>query len=61
MRQWLSHDEVLRYEEFLELMGLGLKLGIGKVRLTGGEPFARRASWTSWRLRARASRSWTCA
>ena len=42
MRQWLSHDEVLRYEEFLELMGLGLKLGIGKVRLTGGEPFARR-------------------
>jgi GTP 3',8-cyclase len=23
-------------------MGLGLKLGIGKVRLTGGEPFARR-------------------
>jgi len=42
MRQWLGHDEVLRYEEFLELMGLGLKLGIGKVRLTGGEPFARR-------------------
>lgn len=42
MRQWLRHDEVLRYEEFLELMGLGLKLGIGKVRLTGGEPFARK-------------------
>ncbi len=42
MRQWLSHDEVLRYEEFLELMGLGLNLGIGKVRLTGGEPFARK-------------------
>ncbi|OGR36330.1 MAG: cyclic pyranopterin phosphate synthase MoaA [Desulfovibrionales bacterium GWA2_65_9] len=42
MRQWLKHDEVLRYEEFLELMGLGLRLGIGKVRLTGGEPFARK-------------------
>lgn len=42
MRQWLTHNEVLRYEEFLELMGLGLRLGIGKVRLTGGEPFARR-------------------
>jgi cyclic pyranopterin phosphate synthase len=41
-RQWLRHDEVLRYEEFLELMGLGLSLGIGKVRLTGGEPFARK-------------------
>ncbi len=42
MRQWLSHKDVLRYEEFLDLMGLGQKLGIGKVRLTGGEPFARR-------------------
>ncbi|MBU1042478.1 MAG: GTP 3',8-cyclase MoaA [Proteobacteria bacterium] len=42
MRQWLSHDQVLRYEEFLDLMGLGVRLGIGKVRLTGGEPFARR-------------------
>jgi cyclic pyranopterin phosphate synthase len=41
-RQWLTHDEVLRYEEFLELMGLGMRLGIGKVRLTGGEPFARK-------------------
>jgi GTP 3',8-cyclase len=42
MRQWLTHDEVLRYEEFLDFMGLGVKLGIGKVRLTGGEPFARK-------------------
>ncbi len=42
MRQWLNHDEVLRYEEFLDLMGLAMGLGIGKVRLTGGEPFARR-------------------
>jgi len=42
MRQWLKHDEVLRYEEFLDLMGLGVRLGIGKVRLTGGEPFARK-------------------
>jgi cyclic pyranopterin phosphate synthase len=42
MRHILSHDEVLRYEELLELMGLAQTLGIGKVRLTGGEPFARR-------------------
>lgn len=42
MRQWLNHADVLRYEEFLDLMGLGQRLGIGKVRLTGGEPFARK-------------------
>ncbi|MBA4358645.1 MAG: hypothetical protein C0405_13070, partial [Desulfovibrio sp.] len=27
MRQWLAHGEVLRYEELLDLMGLGLRLG----------------------------------
>lgn len=42
MRQRLSHDDVLRYEELLDLMGLAQSLGIRKVRLTGGEPFARR-------------------
>jgi len=42
MRHVLSHFDVMRYEEMLELMGLSLSLGIGKVRLTGGEPFARR-------------------
>jgi cyclic pyranopterin phosphate synthase len=42
MRHVLSHFDVLRYEEMLQIMGLGLRLGIGKVRLTGGEPFARR-------------------
>lgn len=38
----LLHNDVLRYEELLDLMGLSANLGIGKVRLTGGEPFARR-------------------
>lgn len=42
MRQRLTHFDVLRYEELLDLMGLARSLGIGKVRLTGGEPFARR-------------------
>jgi len=42
LRHRLSHFDVLRYEEFLELMGLASRLGIGKVRLTGGEPFARK-------------------
>jgi len=38
----LTHNDVLRYEELLDLMGLAENLGIGKVRLTGGEPFARK-------------------
>ncbi len=42
MRHRLTHDEVLRYEDCLQLMQLAHGLGIGKVRLTGGEPFARR-------------------
>lgn len=42
MSKRLSHFDVLRYEELLDLMGLARNLGIGKVRLTGGEPFARK-------------------
>lgn len=42
MSHRLTHEQVLRYEELLELMGLAQGLGIGKVRLTGGEPFARK-------------------
>ena len=42
MSHRLTHHDVLRYEELLDLMGLAQGLGIGKVRLTGGEPFARR-------------------
>ncbi|HWR02791.1 MAG TPA: GTP 3',8-cyclase MoaA, partial [Humidesulfovibrio sp.] len=42
MSQRLTHHDVLRYEELLDLMGLARGLGIGKVRLTGGEPFARK-------------------
>lgn len=37
----LSHDEVLRYEEILRIVRLGVSLGISKVRLTGGEPLMR--------------------
>jgi cyclic pyranopterin phosphate synthase len=38
----ISHDEVLRYEELLRLVDLGMEQGIEKVRLTGGEPFVRK-------------------
>ena len=38
----LSHDEILTYEEILRLVRIGVGLGISKIRVTGGEPLARR-------------------
>jgi len=38
----VSHDEVLRYEEILRVVTLATRLGINKVRVTGGEPLIRK-------------------
>jgi len=38
----LPHDEVLRNEEFIRLIGLFVSLGVVKVRFTGGEPLVRK-------------------
>lgn len=38
---WISHDEILSYEEILHLVRLFARLGIDRVRLTGGEPLVR--------------------
>ncbi len=38
----LPHDDILRYEEILRVVRLGVRLGISKVRLTGGEPLMRK-------------------
>ena len=38
----LSHDEILTYEEILKLVRVGVKLGISKIRVTGGEPLVRK-------------------
>jgi len=38
----LSHKEILRYEEILRIIKTGIRLGISKVRITGGEPLARK-------------------
>jgi cyclic pyranopterin phosphate synthase len=38
----LKHKEILRYEELLRIVRIGIKLGINKVRLTGGEPLFRK-------------------
>ncbi len=36
-----TQAEILRYEEIVRLVGLLARLGVKKVRLTGGEPLAR--------------------
>ena len=38
----LSHDDILTYEEILRLVRIGIKLGISKIRVTGGEPLVRK-------------------
>ncbi len=40
--RWLSHPEILRYEEILRIIRIGVSLGIRKVRITGGEPLVRK-------------------
>ncbi|NPV77968.1 MAG: GTP 3',8-cyclase MoaA [Anaerolineae bacterium] len=36
-----SHDEIMRYEEILQVVQTAAQHGITEVRLTGGEPLAR--------------------
>jgi cyclic pyranopterin phosphate synthase len=38
----LAHDTILRYEEILRIVQVAVRLGISKVRVTGGEPLVRK-------------------
>ncbi|MCL2154446.1 MAG: GTP 3',8-cyclase MoaA [Leptospirales bacterium] len=40
--KFLSHDEILRNEEFIKLNEIFIKMGIKKIRFTGGEPLIRK-------------------
>ena len=40
--EWTSRADLLSYEEMLRLCKVLVKLGINKVRITGGEPFVRK-------------------
>jgi cyclic pyranopterin phosphate synthase len=40
---WLPRSQILDYEEIDRLVGVFLSLGVRTVRLTGGEPLARRS------------------
>jgi GTP 3',8-cyclase len=42
---WLDRSELLSYEEIARLVGLMASMGVHDVRLTGGEPLARRELW----------------
>jgi cyclic pyranopterin phosphate synthase len=39
---FIPHDEILTYEEMLQLARLSVQVGIRKIRLTGGEPLIRK-------------------
>lgn len=39
--KYIPHERILRYEHFQRLIGIVRRLGVGKIRITGGEPFAR--------------------
>lgn len=39
---WLSRSELMTYEEMLQACQLLVKMGIEKIRITGGEPFVRK-------------------
>ena len=38
----MAHRDILRYEEILRILRIGITLGITKVRITGGEPLVRK-------------------
>jgi GTP 3',8-cyclase len=39
---WLERAEILRFEEIARLVAIFASMGVGDVRLTGGEPLVRR-------------------
>ena len=39
---WLSRNELMTYDEMLRICTLLVKMGIDKIRITGGEPFVRK-------------------
>lgn len=40
--KWKPAKEILTYEEMEKIISVGLKIGISKVRITGGEPLVRK-------------------
>ena len=40
----LGHEDILKYEEILRIVKIAVKMGVAKVRITGGEPLVRRGA-----------------
>ena len=40
--QLLSHSDILSYEEILTIIRVARRMGVRKIRITGGEPLVRR-------------------
>src|SRR5215813_8387543 len=40
--KWIERNEVLSFEEIERLAAVFVRLGVQKIRLTGGEPLVRR-------------------
>jgi cyclic pyranopterin phosphate synthase len=40
--RWLQRDEILSYEEIVEIVAAAASVGVRAIRLTGGEPLIRR-------------------
>ncbi len=38
----LEHKDILTYEEIMRIVGVAAALGVGKIRITGGEPLLRK-------------------
>ena len=40
--EWIPHEHIMRYEEYLRVLGIWVNRGMEKVRITGGEPLLRK-------------------
>ncbi len=40
--QWVPHEQIIHYEELKRILGICVRRGVKKVRLTGGEPLLRK-------------------
>lgn len=38
----ISHNEILRYDEIIDVCKIAVKFGVNKIRITGGEPLVRK-------------------
>ncbi|MFC1556179.1 GTP 3',8-cyclase MoaA [candidate division KSB1 bacterium] len=40
--EWIPHEDILCYEEFLRIIGMFSEIGLYKIKVTGGEPLMRK-------------------